>query len=82
MTAPRGKGRPLSPQADDVGPFARSLRTLRVRAGLSQVALADLTGLNVRSVGKYEGGHMPQADAAVAIAQALGTTVDAMFAEE
>lgn len=57
------------------------IRELRQFAGLSQGELADLAGISRASVGAVEQGrHVPAADAAVRLARALGTTVEALFA--
>lgn len=60
-----------------------SLREMRDAAGLSQAELAELSGISRASVGAIEQGrHVPAADAAVRLARALGTTVEALFADD
>jgi transcriptional regulator with XRE-family HTH domain len=52
----------------------------RVQAGLSQEALARATGLSRQAIGAIEGGrHRPGVDAALALAGALGLSVEALF---
>lgn len=57
------------------------LRERREAAGLSQADLAERAGVSRATVGAVEQGRqIPAADAAVRIARALGTTVEALFA--
>lgn len=57
------------------------LRDARERAGLSQSQLAARAGVTRQLLGAAEAGrHAPAVDAAVRIAAALGTTVEALFA--
>jgi len=65
--------------ADDA--FAAALRPTRTAAGLSQVQLANRVGLPIAAVaGTEQGVRRASIGEAVAIAQALDTTVDAMVA--
>jgi putative molybdopterin biosynthesis protein len=57
-----------------------SLREARVAAGLSQSALAGAAGVSRQAVGAIEGGlHRPSVDAALAIAAAVGRSVEDLF---
>ena len=69
--------------ADDVtAAFARSLRRLRAGRGLGKKPLAELAGVNDRTVFHAEtAAYVPLLTTAHAIATALGTTVDAMITE-
>jgi DNA-binding XRE family transcriptional regulator len=56
------------------------LRDARIAAGLSQAALAGAAGVSRQAVGAIEAGlHRPSVDAALAIAAAVGTSVEALF---
>ena len=60
-----------------------SFRERREAAGLSQAELAQRTGVSRATIGAVEQGrHVPAADAAVRIARALATTVEALFGQE
>jgi DNA-binding XRE family transcriptional regulator len=62
-------------------PEPASLRRARERAGLSQAALAERAGVSRPLVAAVERGrHRPGIDAALALAAALGTTAEALFA--
>ena len=57
------------------------LREARVAAGLSQAALAAAAGVSRQAVGAIEvGRHRPSVDAALALANAVGSSVEALFA--
>jgi DNA-binding XRE family transcriptional regulator/molybdate-binding protein len=58
-----------------------SLRERREAAGLSQAELAERAEVSRATIGAVEQGRqIPAADAAVRIARAVGTTVEALFA--
>jgi DNA-binding XRE family transcriptional regulator len=58
-----------------------ALREARVAAGLSQAALAAAAGVSRQAVGAIEAGrHRPSVDAALALATAVGCSVEALFA--
>jgi transcriptional regulator with XRE-family HTH domain len=58
------------------------LRELREAAGLSQKALAERAGLSQRNVANWELGlREPILSGAVAVAKALGVTVEALLEE-
>src|SRR5688572_22736204 len=58
-----------------------SLRERREAIGLSQADLAERASVSRATIGAVEQGRqVPAADAAVRIARALGTTVEALFA--
>src|SRR5687768_8330804 len=57
------------------------LRRRRLDLGLSQAEFAETAGVSRALVGAVEQGrHVPSVDAAMRIAQALGTSVEALFA--
>lgn len=57
------------------------LRSYRQAAGLSQAELANRAGVSRQLVGAAEAGrNLPRVDAGVAIATALGVTVESLFA--
>src|ERR671925_1725253 len=60
-----------------------NLRARRLRAGMTQAELAAATGLSRQLVGAVETGrHAPSVHAAMALATALGATVEELFAPE
>ena len=62
----------------DIG---RRVRRHRRAAGLSQAELADRAGVSRQSIGALEAGrHLPRVDAALALAEALQTTVEDLLA--
>ncbi len=62
--------------------FARRLRELRKSRGLSQYALAKAADITQRTLQPYESGErIPAADVAFRLANALGVTVNDLFAE-
>jgi DNA-binding XRE family transcriptional regulator len=59
-----------------------SMREARVSAGLSQAAVATAAGISRQSVGAIEAGrHRPSVDAALAIARAVGRSVEDVFGQ-
>src|SRR5919201_4669034 len=59
---------------------AARLREARIAAGLSQAALAGAAGLSRQAVGAIEAGrHRPSVDAALAVAAAVGRSVEELF---
>jgi DNA-binding XRE family transcriptional regulator len=59
---------------------AISLREARAAAGLSQAALAAAAGISRQAVGAIEAGrHRPSVDAALAMAAAVGRSVEDLF---
>jgi transcriptional regulator with XRE-family HTH domain len=53
------------------------LKTLREEAGLTQEALAERSGLPLRSIQNWEQGHrVPRVDALPQLARAIGVPVD------
>jgi DNA-binding XRE family transcriptional regulator len=57
-----------------------ALRDARVAAGLSQAALAAAAGVSRQAVGAIEGDrHRPSVDAALALARAVGRSVEDLF---
>ena len=58
-----------------------TLRAARRGAGLSQAALAERAGISRQAVGAIEAGqHRPSVDAAMALASAVGRSVEELFA--
>ena len=52
--------------------FGKNMRLRRVEKSISQTELADLAGLSIYTVQKYEGGEMtPRTDKLLAICNAL-----------
>lgn len=65
----------------DAAAIGRRVRRLRRGLGLSQVELAERAGVSRQALGALESGrHLPRVDAAVALAGALGTTVEDLLA--
>jgi transcriptional regulator with XRE-family HTH domain len=63
--------------------FGTQLRRLREKAGLSQRGLAERAGVSLRSVQNWEQGHRaPRARPLLALARALGVSVEALLTEE
>lgn len=63
-------------RADEIGARVHRART---SAGLSQAELAERAGVSRQALGALEHGrHLPRIDAAVALARALGTSVEAL----
>ncbi|MBI5494299.1 MAG: helix-turn-helix transcriptional regulator [Deltaproteobacteria bacterium] len=63
--------------------LADNLLQLRTTAGMTQQALADAAKVNVLQIKRYEGGHSePSVRVLVALANALGCTLDALAYEE
>ena len=62
--------------------FAYNLRLLRLRAGITQVALAARVGCAGSAVSAYESGHKtPGLGIAVNLARALNTPLDRLCGE-
>ncbi len=57
--------------------FGSRLRELRLRAGLTQQAIAQAAGLSVSTVGRLEQGGNPTPETVTALARALGVPVGA-----
>ncbi len=63
-------------------PFGQSLRRLREAAGLSRFQLAVKSGVSIHVINHTERGrYTPQLGSAVALARAVGGTVEEMFGE-
>jgi putative transcriptional regulator len=59
------------------------LREAREAAGLSQRALSEATGIHYVSIARYETGvNRPDVYHALAVARALGTTVERLFGDD
>jgi transcriptional regulator with XRE-family HTH domain len=62
--------------------FGAMLQAYRKRAGLTQAQLAERSGLPLRSVQNWEAGHrMPRPHALLALARAVGATVEQLLTE-
>jgi transcriptional regulator with XRE-family HTH domain len=59
-------------------PFKERLRTLRLKAGLTQMDLATAAGLTLSAITKIEAGEIanPRFNTVKALAKALGCTLD------
>jgi transcriptional regulator with XRE-family HTH domain len=63
--------------------FARNLRLFRYRSGLSQIELAELSGLNKNYVGKLEREeNSPTVDTLEALAAALQTDAKSLISHD
>lgn len=52
-----------------------TVKELRVKSGLSQQALADMAGIDRKTVNRIENGHfMPSIETLLALGEALGTS--------
>lgn len=64
-------------------PLAATLRARRLAHGLSRERLAWMAGVSSSTIERIEmHGHFPRADRLVAIARALGATVEELVAED
>lgn len=61
--------------------LGRKVRTLREAAGLSQQALAERSGLAIRTMTRLEQGEATKVATVEAVAAALGTTASELLAE-
>lgn len=60
--------------------FTANLRAFMAASGMSGKELAEAAGLTQAAVSRYvNGNRVPKADAAAALAGALGTTVDSLY---
>jgi transcriptional regulator with XRE-family HTH domain len=60
--------------------FGAMLKEARERAGLSQVALAERTGLSLRSIQNWEQGHRtPRVSVVVTLARAVGVSAERLL---
>lgn len=65
------------------GSLGRRVRELRLRAGLGQAELATRAEISRQMLGALEAGrHLPRVDAALRLARALGTDVEALLAPD
>jgi transcriptional regulator with XRE-family HTH domain len=63
--------------------FSARVITLRKRKGLTQQSLADVSGIHVQQIKRYEAGHaQPTAEALKKLALALHVTTDTLLFEE
>lgn len=80
MSEPRSERRAPSASAAEAG---RRLRLARLAAGLSQSGLADMCGVSRQAVAGAEAGTWsPSLAVALALARALDTTVEQLFAPD
>ena len=62
--------------------FSKRLKDLRKKAGLKQVELADLSGIDPNLVSRYERGEsMPTLETAQKLALSLGISIDYLLSE-
>jgi transcriptional regulator with XRE-family HTH domain len=62
--------------------FGAMLQAYRKKAGLTQAQLAQRSGLPLRSLQNWEAGHrMPRAEALLALARAVGATVEQLLTQ-
>ena len=74
--------RDKSPEPDE-GHFGQRLADLRRGAGLSQMALAKVSGVSRRMIAHYENrGALPPGHVLAALAEALGTSVDELVGKK
>ena len=59
--------------------FAQRLRQYRKSKGMTQQELADLLGVSNKTVSRWESGSYPDVTTLVALARALGVTVDELL---
>ena len=59
--------------------FAQRLRQYRKNKGMTQQELADLLGVSNKTVSRWESGSYPDVTTLVALARALGVTVDELL---
>ena len=63
--------------------IAERIRLIRQQKKLSQTELAGLSGVNIKSLSRYEiGTSVPPADVIVALAKALAVSCDALLSDE
>ena len=63
--------------------YGRRMKARRALLGYSQQDLADISGVNVNSIARYEAGiNCPSLEAADKLARALGTSIDALVGLE
>jgi transcriptional regulator with XRE-family HTH domain len=61
--------------------FGETLKALREKAGHSQSELATRSGLSLRSIQNWEQGHrIPRSQALLALAGAVGVSVEQLLA--
>lgn len=67
----------------EIAIFGRQLKRLRERAGLSQKALSEVTGLTVKQISKLENGRAePKYLTLLAFSAAIGVPIDAFRGED
>ena len=63
--------------------IGRAMQAAREKAGMSKQQLADASGISVKSISLYErGGGLPILYNAIAIAAALGVSLDTLIGWE
>ena len=55
------------------------IRELRIKAGMSQSALGEMSGVGQDQISRYEAGRRPMPESLFAIADALQVTVDELL---
>lgn len=70
-------------QASFIAIFSARLRTSRIRLGLTQQALAELTGFSLSAIGNWESGqNAPSPNKLSVLAQKLGVTIDYLLGHD
>lgn len=60
--------------------FSRSLKVERTKRGWTQNDLANISGVSLNAIAKYEiGAHIPSFDSVCKLATALGCPTDAFW---
>jgi len=63
--------------------ISERIRLTRQQKGLSQIELAEKSGINKKSLSRYElGASIPPADALKSIADALGVSADHLLSDD
>lgn len=64
----------------DAQTFSKRLKALREEKGMDQTALAEVSGVSLNSIARYETGrNIPRADVLVSLANSLECSVDVLL---
>ena len=62
--------------------LSENIRSIRIKRGISQTELADKSGINLKSISRYElGKSIPPANVLKGIANILGVSTDALLGD-